>query len=180
MIKSIIIFILLFTFDNALMVFFPLQSLLGGYIVVPYLVLIGVCLHPFFDDEKNHAFWLAIFFGLIYDMFGANLIGFYATIFPILVVTIKKRIVATTPVNFISIFYIVTVAITIIELILYVLAIFILGRTVSILDFVQHRLVATVVFNGLLLALFYLPLVKLLQPKIEKKVKTIMTDNTLA
>ena len=179
MIKAIIIFIILFTMDNLMVVFFPIQPILGNYIVVPYLLLIGVCLYAFYD-EKNHAPPLALAFGLIYDMYGTNLLGLYATMFPVIVILIKNKVVPITPVNFVSIFYVSIVAILSVETIIYILVIIITARSMSIFGFIQHRLIITLVFNTLLLAIVYFPLVKILKPKVEKKVKTIMMDNTRA
>jgi len=179
MIKAIIIFIFLFTMDNLMVVFFPIQPIFGDYRVVPYLLLIGVCLYAFYD-EKNHAPWLAFVFGLIYDMYGTNLLGMYATMFPIIVILIKKNIVPITPVNFVSIFYVSIVAILTVEMIIYLLVRVITTRSMSILGFIQYRLTITLIFNTILLAILYLPLVKIFKPKVEKKVKTIMMDNTRA
>jgi len=190
MIKAIITFIILFTIDNLIVIFFPIQPLFGNYSVTPHVLLIGVCLYSFYD-EKNQAPWLALAFGLVYDMYSANLLGLYATMFPIIVILIKKHIVPTTPVNFVSIFYVSAVAIlaveTIIyifviavEMIMYIFAMVITTRALSIFGFIQYRLIITLIFNTLLLAIVYLPLVKILKPKEEKKVKTIMRDNTSA
>ena len=179
MIKAIIIFIILFTMDNLMVLFFPIQPIFGNYSVVPYLLLIGVCLYVFYD-EKNYAPWLAFVFGLVYDMYGTNLLGMYATMFPIIVILIKKNIVPITPVNFVSIFYVSTVAILAVETIIYILVMMITTRSMSIFAFVQYRLVITLIFNIILLGIVYLPLVKILKSKEEKRVKTIMMDNTSA
>jgi len=179
MIKALITFIILFTIDNLIVIFFPIQPLFGNYSVVPYVLLIGVCLYSFYD-EKNQGPWLALAFGLVYDMYGANLLGLYATMFPIIVILIKKNIVPITPVNFVSIFYVSTVAILTVETIIYVFVMTITTRSLSIFGFIQYRLIITMIFNTILLAIVYLPLVKILKPKEEKKVKTIMRDNTSA
>ena len=179
MIKAIIIFTMLFTMDNLLVVFFPIRPIFGEYVVVPYLLLIGICLYVFYD-EKNSSPWLAFVFGLIYDIYGTNLVGLYATMFPIIVILIKKYIVPITPVNFVSIFYVSTVAILAVETIIYFLVMIITARSMSIFAFIQRRLVITLVFNIILLAIVYLPLVKIFRSKEEKGVKTIMMDNTSA
>jgi len=179
MIKAILTFIILFTIDNLIVVFFPIQPLFANYSVVPYVLLIGICLYAFYD-ERNQAPWLALAFGLVYDMYGANLLGLYATMFPLIVILIKKYIVPITPINFVSIFYVSTVAILVVETIIYLFVRVITTWSLSILGFVQYRLVVTLIFNTLLLAVVYLPLVKILKPKEEKKVKTIMRDNTSA
>ena len=179
MIKAIITFIILFTVDNLLVIFFPIQPLFGNYSVVPHVLLIGICLYSFYD-EKNQAPWLALVFGLVYDMYGANLLGLYTTMFPIIVILIKKNIVPVTPVNFVSIFYVSTVAILAVETTIYLFVMVITTRSLSIFAFIQYRLVITLIFNIILLSLVYLPLVKILKPKEEKKVKTIMRDNTSA
>jgi len=170
MIKAIITFIILFTVDNLIVIFFPIQPIFGNYRVVPYLLLIGICLYAFYD-KKNYATWLALAFGLIYDIYAVNLLGLYATIFPIIVILIKKYIVEITPVNFVSIFYVTTVAILMVETIVYILVVIITRQTVTVFEFIQYRLIITLIFNIALLAMVYLPLVKILQPKPEKKSK---------
>jgi len=179
MIKAIITFILLFTLDNLLVIFFPIQPLIGNYLVIPYLLLIGLCIYTFYD-EKNYSFWLALIFGFIYDIYAANLLGIYIILFPVMTTVIKRRLVEVTPVNFISIFYVSMVGILSVEVIVYILVRTITNRAVSVWEFTQYRLLITLIFNTFLLAIFYLPIVKFLRPKPEKKVKTIMMDNTVA
>lgn len=181
MIKTILIFILLFTLDNLLGILLPLRSLFGGgYTAVPYLTLIGFCIHTFFDEE-NHLLWVAFAFGLVYDMFGANLLGLYAALFPLIVFMIKKYIVTVTPINFISLFYIVTVIILAVETIIYLLVIIITPRTTTPWAFIQYRLVVTIVFNTVSLAIIYPLMIRILKPKKRnKKVKNIMKGNTHA
>jgi len=179
MIKAVIVFIILFTMDNLMVLFLPIRPVFGDYNVVPYSLLIGVCMYTFYG-KKNHALWLAFVFGLFYDMYGTNLLGLYATMFPIIVFLIKKHLVPITPVNFVSIFYVTTIAILAIETIIYLLVWVITPRSMSLFGFVQHRLIITLIFNILLLAILYLPLIIILRSKEEKGVKTIMMDNTSA
>jgi len=118
---------------------------------------------------------------LIYDMFGANLLGLYATLFTVLTIIIKKYLVATTPVNFISLFYIVTVAILAVETIIYLFVVVITPVATSFFAFVQFRLVITIVFNTLALAILYPMLVRMLKPKKRiRKIKNIMKHDTHA
>ncbi|MCL1990298.1 MAG: rod shape-determining protein MreD [Defluviitaleaceae bacterium] len=181
--KAMTTFIILFSIDNVLVIFFPIQPVFGNYHIVPYLLLISIVVSVFYD-EKNHAPWLALIFGLIYDTYSTNLLGIYAVLFPSLVILMKKYVVPVTPINFVSIFYVSTVSILAAEVIIYLLVMLIIpARALSItstIDFIQHRLMITLMFNMSLLAVIYLPLVKFLKPKHEKKVKTIMMDNTAA
>ena len=181
MIKTILIFVLLFTIDNLLGIIFPLRSLFSGsYTAIPYLTLIGFCIHAFYDED-NRLPWIAFAFGLIYDMYAANLLGLYATMFPLIVIIIKKYIVTITPINFISLFYIVTVTILAVETIIYLFVVIITPRTTSPWAFIQYRLVVTIVFNTILLAIIYPLLNRILKPKTrKKKVKNIMKGNTHA
>lgn len=183
MIKAILTLVVLFSLDNIIVIFFPIQPIFGQYILIPYLLLIGICLSVFYD-EGNYSPWLAFVFGFIYDIYAANLIGLYAVMFPIIVLLIKKHIVPVTPVNFVSIFYISMVSILTVETIVFVLVMIIMPtrslNILSMIDFIQHRLIITLIFNLFLLILFYLPLTKFLKPKHEKKIKTIMMDNTSA
>jgi len=183
MIKAILTLILLFSFDNILVIFFPIQPVFGNYTLIPYLLLIGICVSVFYD-ESNYTLWLALAFGLIYDMYATNLLGLYVVMFPIIVLLIKKYVVPITPINFVSIFYVSTISILTVETIVYFLVMIIIpARNLSMIgtiEFVQYRLIITLIFNLLLLIIIYLPLTKFLKPKHAKKVKTIMMDNTSA
>ena len=171
MIKSILIFIFLFTIDNLIGIIFPVRTIFGSYIIVPYLTLIGFCIHAFYDED-NRLPIIAIAFGLVYDMFGANLLGLYTAIFVIIVLLVKKYIVTITPINFISLFYIVTVAILAVETIIYLFVVIVTPRTMSILAFIQYRLVITIIFNTVALAVLYPILNKLLELKKRKLKKS--------
>jgi len=181
MIKTILIFVLLFTLDNLLGINFPLRSLFGGdYSAVPHLTLIGFCIHAFYDED-NRLPWVAFAFGLVYDTFAANVIGLYASMFPIMVLIIKKYIVTVTPVNLISLFYIVAVAILTVETIIYLFVVIITPVSTTPWAFIQYQLVITIVFNTILLAVIYPVLRRILKPKTRKKrVKSIMKGNTHA
>lgn len=182
MIKTILTLIVLFSFDNILVIFFPIQPVFGNYILIPYLLLIGICVSVFYD-ESNYTLWTALAFGLIYDIYVANLLGLYVVMFPIIVLLIKKYVVSITPINFISISYISVVSILAVETIVYFLVMMIIPTRslsfIGMMDFIQHRLVITLIFNLLLLVIVYVPLIRFLKPKHTKKVKTIMMDNTL-
>jgi len=167
MIKALITFIILFTVDNLMVIFLPIRPVFGDYQVVPYLLLIGICLATFFD-EKNHVPLLAVIFGLIYDMYATNLLGLYGVMFLVVVNVVKNKLVPVTPVNFVSIFYIVIVAIFTIEIIVYTFVTVITNQAVAIWAFVQYRLIITLIFNTVLLVLSYLPLLKILKPRPEK------------
>lgn len=159
MIKKMLIFLVLFTLDNLLVIFIPVQPVFGQYVIAPYVLLTGICLSCFFD-EKGHVPVLSFVFGLIYDVYGANLIGLYATLFPVLTVVIKRYVVPNTPVNFISIFYVSAVAILIVETAIYTMVNVVIGSELTLIGFVQYRLMITVVFNFMLLGLLYTSLVR--------------------
>jgi rod shape-determining protein MreD len=169
-IKTIITFILLFSLDNLIGIFMP-RTLWGLYVIVPYSLLIAICLHSFYDDE-NYLPILAFTFGFLFDIYNANLIGLYATLFPIIVIIIKKYIVPITPFNFVSTFYISVIAIISIEVNLFILVSFAMSQAMTLFRFIQHRLIITLVFNVMMLTIMYWPLVKLFRTKDEKKKKS--------
>ena len=179
-IKTILTFIILFSIDNLIGIFMP-RTLWGLYVVVPYTLFIAICFYTFYDDN-NRLPILALVFGFVVDIYNANLIGLYATLFPIVVMIIKKYIIPITPLNFVSIFYISVTTIMAIELIVFIFVSFVTTQPMPFLRFIQHRLIITLVFNIMMLAIMYWPLVKLFRPKDDKKrkIKTVMTDNTRA
>jgi len=177
-IKLLLTFIFFFSLDNLLGIFIP-RTLFGFYVIVPYSLLIAICLQSFFDDD-DHLPIFAFIFGFIVDIYQANLIGLYSALFLIIAVIIKKYIVLITPLNFVSILYITATAIVAVEVIVFALVSFVMRDTMTIFRFLQHRLVITLVFNVLLLTIMYWPLVKIYTPKDDKKrkIKAVMTDNT--
>ena len=180
MIKTIITFIILFSLDNLIGIFMP-RTLWGLYVIVPYTLLIAICLYTFYDDN-NHLPILAFVFGFIVDIYNANLMGLYAVLLPLIVVVIKKYIIPITPLNFVSLFYMSVIAIMSIEISVYILVTIVTAQTMPLFRFIQHRLMITLVFNAIMLAIIYWPLVKLFRPKDDKKrkIKTVMMDNTRA
>jgi len=179
MIKAILVLFFLFIFDNLLVIFLPIQPIFDQYTIVPYLMVMGLCMATFFD-EKKWSIWLAVVFGFLYDSYFFNITGLFMTLLPLVVLLIKKFIVNVTPFNFISVFYVISITILSLEFIVYILIVIITSRTNTLFAFIGQRLLITLVFNSLLLGLLYVPLKKILQPKDERKVKTIMTDNTSA
>lgn len=169
-IKTIITFIILFSLDNLIGIFMP-RTLWDLYVIVPYTLLIAICLHTFYDDD-NHLPILVLIFGFVVDIYNANLIGLYATLFLIVVIIIKKYIIPITPLNFVSIFYISVIAIMSIEMSVFILVSFVTTQTMTFFRFIQHRLIITLVFNIIMLAIMYWPLVKLFRPKDDKKRKS--------
>lgn len=169
-IKTIITFIILFSFDNLIGIFMP-RTVWGLYVIVPYTLFIAICLDTF-HDENNHLPILALIFGFIVDIYNANLIGLYAALFPIFTIIIKKFIIPITPRNFFSIASISIVAIMIMEITAFILVSFVTTRTMTIFNFIQHRLIITLLFNMMLLAIMYWPLTKLFQSKDHKKRKS--------
>lgn len=167
LIKAIITFIIVFSIDNIIGIYMP-RTLWGVYVIVPYSLLIAICLYSFYDEE-NYLPILAFSFGFILDIYNANQLGLYACLFPIIVIIIKKYIVGITPLNFVSIFYISVITIMTIEIVVFIFISIATSPQVSIFGFIQHRLIITSVFNVMLLTIMYWPLVKLFRPKIKKR-----------
>jgi len=167
MIKIILTFIALFSLDNLLLIFLPLQPLAGQYVVVPNVFLIGLCLFCFFD-QKNTALILAVIFGLVYDIYGTNLIGIHVTLFPAIVIVLKTYVVPIVPINFISIGSVSAACIVIKELVVYLLFATFTYQMMGLLTFIQYRLFTTLFFNFFILLIVYLPLIKLFKTYREK------------
>ena len=154
MIKLIFIFTILFALDNLLVIFLPLQPIVGQYIIIPNVFLTCLCIFAFFD-KKNKAFILALVFGIFYDLYYTNLIGLHVALFPLLVMTLKKWIVPNTPINFLSMFYITSVAIIIGEWFHYFMVVTIMDIQMTFFHFAQYILFISVLFNAILLIPLY-------------------------
>ena len=167
MIKIIIIFITLFSLDNLLILFLPIQPIVGNYIVVPNVLLSALCIFCFFD-KKNIAPIIAGVFGAFHDLYGNNLFGLYTTLFLLTTVVIKKYVVPSTPINFFSVFYITTTSIIVQEWTTYFLVTTITNRNMTFIDFLQYRLFISIIFNLLTLLISY-PFLKKSFEKYHKK-----------
>jgi len=154
MIKLILIFTLLFVLDNLLVIFLPLQPAIGQYVIIPNAFLTCLCIFAFFD-KRNKGFTLALIFGIFYDLYYTNLIGLHAALFPLLIMILKKWVVPNTPINFLSIFYITSVAIIVGEWFHYFMVVTVMDIQMSFLHFAQHILFISVLFNALLLLPLY-------------------------
>lgn len=162
-IKTLITFTILFSLDNLIGIFMP-RTLWGLYEVVPYTLLIAICVHTFYDD-KNHLSLFAFIFGFIVDIYNANLLGLYAVLFPTVVIIIKKYIIPITPFNFLSITSISVVTIMFLEISAFILVSFATTTTMTFFTFIQYRLIITLLFNLLMLTILCRPLVNLFQSK---------------
>lgn len=154
MIRLLIVFITFFYLDSLLVLFFPLQPVVGQYEVIPNLFLTCLVIFTFFDREKRPLF-LAGIFGLLYDIFYAGLLGLYPVLFLAAVFITRRFFVGKTPVNFVSILSLLMGIIAAKEWIIYFLVLTLTGLRMSFMHFVQFLLFPTLLFNALFLLLAY-------------------------
>jgi len=166
----ILTFFILFTIDNLFAIYQPFSTTFENATFIPYFSLIGLCFYPFFDKKEN-GFYVATILGLIFDFYATNLIGLYTVLFVMIFYLIKKYIVAVTPINFISLLYVVGLAILFTEIVTFIFVVLFTNISVTMFEFIQTRLMTTLIFNIFNFSLLYLPFTKIFSRIKEKKIK---------
>ena len=154
MIRLILIFFTFFTLDNLLVLFLPLQPLIGMYHVIPNAFLTCLCLFVFFDKGRK-SYVLAVVFGLLYDVYYAGTLGLYLCLFPIIVFGLRRIFTHSTPINFFSMAALMTGVIFFEEWIVYFMVLTVTPVNMSFIHFFQYILIPTLIFNALFMIAAY-------------------------
>jgi len=168
MIRLIIVFMTFFALDNIIVIFLPLQPLVGNYLVIPNAFLSCLCLFTFydrgakyengvksFDYKGNKSFLLALVFGVLYDIFYTGVLGVYTCLFCIIVYILRKFFILSIPINILSMVALMTGVIIFEEWAVFFLASTIIHVPMAFLNFVQYVLFPSLFFNGLLMLFIY-------------------------
>lgn len=159
MIKLIIIFTTLFSLDNLLVLFLPIQPLVGHYIMVPSTLLMGLCLFAFYEKGKRPLIFAGVL-GVLYDLYFTGAFGVYTCIFLISVYVLQQFVAYKIPVNFISMMAIMAASIIFQEVVVYFLVFTMTDINTAPMHFVQYILFASLFLNLFLLMILYPVLTK--------------------
>lgn len=143
--------ILLFLLEPAFALFSPIQ--LGDYklVLVPrFLILFLIFVAIYYSRKK--AVIYGVIFGLLYDIFHINIIGLYVVLYP-LICFIAGSTVKFIHQNLFTNTIVSVLLVAIMETILYYFYYLINFTSISFTDFVENRLIATIVANLLFLML---------------------------
>lgn len=140
--------------DNFLVLLLPIQPLVGQYQVVPNVFLTCLAMFVFFD-KGNKPYWLALAFGLLYDIFYAGLLGLYPVLFVGTVFILRKYFVGITPINLFSMIFLMWGVIAVNQWVIYFLVLTMTASRMGFMHFVQYLLFPALLFNGIFMLATY-------------------------
>lgn len=156
--KPILLFVIIFCFfllqGTVFQIFTPAWF---GYhfIAIPHLVLIGSCMIGFFF-RRSTAVQYAVVFGFLLDITSSNIFGVYA--FCLGITTYFLTLLSKwVHLNFFVVFFIVELAIALVEIEVFGIYSLIHKVTMSFQEMLVWRLPPTLILNGCLIILIFFP-----------------------
>lgn len=136
----------------------------SDYLIVPHWVLVFLILiNLFYDsDETYFSIVYGVFFGLLIDVVYTSILGAYMFVYPftLYIVHLLKRFLQT---NFVMTIIILSISILITELFIYMIYSLVDLIEITIVSFLLHRFVPTLLANMIFLIPIYLFTVKFLK-----------------
>ena len=154
MIRLLLVFITFFFLDNLLVLMLPIQPIVTHYQVIPNLFLTCLVMFVFFE-KSNRPYYLAIIFGILYDIFYAGIFGLYPILFTAAVFTVKRFFVGTTPINLFSMLSLLLGVMAATEWIVYFLVLTMTDLRMTFMHFAQFVLFPTLLFNTVFIFVAY-------------------------
>lgn len=169
--RLIVTFVTCFVLDNLLVIFLPIQPIIGHYMIIPNVFLICLAFFTFYD-KGFRPIVLAFIFGLLYDICYADLIGLYTCLFPIITIILLRFVSQTMPVNLLSMMALVMGVVVFEEWIVYFIIDTMIITNMSLMMFMKLILIPTVIFN----ALITIPLYPILKSQFRKYQRTYLNE----
>jgi rod shape-determining protein MreD len=129
-----------------------------GRIIVPRFVMVIIVIATMYTNVKTGMTY-GIILGLLYDLMYTNLIGVYMFAFPLIAYLIAKMM-RILHINILIVSFMSLASITALEFFLYGVQLLIGGTSLQGIEFLQLRLLPTIVLNLAFVILFYIPLRK--------------------
>jgi len=181
MIRLILIFTTFFILDNLLVIFLPIQPLVGQYFIIPNAFLCCLCLFTFYDRgvkydhgiksvdyHGNKAFVFAFIFGVLYDVFYLGSFGIHTCLFIIIVFLLRKFLVPSIPINLLSMIALTSGIIIFEESVVFFFATTILNLNYNFTQFIQYALFPSLFFNAIFMIFAY--------PILTRQFKNLLKD----
>ncbi|MBS4173698.1 rod shape-determining protein MreD [Bacillus sp. FJAT-49736] len=147
-----------FIFESLFVEYFP-NGLFGIHkIFVPHFLLVVLILMGIYY-VRNRTILYAFIFGLLFDAFYTGILGIYLFVFP-LVVYITSTLMKVLQSNLFVSALVTLLNIAIAEFIVYGLNILILKTSMSAIDFLNERLLSTLILNLVFYFIIFYPLRK--------------------
>jgi rod shape-determining protein MreD len=152
------IFILFFILESLFVELFPVRFLTNGHILVPRFLLAGILLLTIYGTKKQ-GLWYGLLFGLTFDIVYTEVIGIYLFMFPLTAYFVSKlmKILQT---NIIISTLVVLLGIAVLEVLVYEMNYLIHITGMPFPQFVNLRLLPTLIINFIFLIIFVYPLKK--------------------
>lgn len=161
---------LLFVSESLFVQFFPHDAFDGRFIIVPHFLLVVLLLMCIYYI-RNQALLYAFIFGLIFDITYTGILGVYLFLFP-LTLYITSKMMKVLQSNIFIAALVILFNLALVEFLVYELNILINHVTMTMVDFLNRRLLPTLVVNLIFFIIFSYPLKKWL----EKRKKEVLDE----
>lgn len=141
--------------------FFSTASLFKDRLVIPHFLLIALTLMGIYLF-RNMTIMYAALFGLIFDIYYTGIIGTYLFLFPISVY-IASKMIKILHVNILTVGLIVLVNVSLVESLVYGLNILLFNVPVTMMAFLENRLLPSLVVNLIFYFIIFVPYTRWLQ-----------------
>lgn len=164
MMKRIILPLILsicFISESLFVQFVPRDPFGSRMIIVPHFLLVVLLLMGIYY-VRNRAIVFAFIFGLIFDVFHTGILGVYLFLFP-LSIYIASKMMKILQTNIFIAGLVTILNVAIVEFLVYELNILIEHISMSMMTFLNIRLLPTLVVNLIFFVIFSYPLKKLME-----------------
>ncbi|MFD1705574.1 rod shape-determining protein MreD [Siminovitchia sediminis] len=149
--------------DSLYVEFFPSFSLISDWVVTPRFLLVVLILMGIYYYRNVTLIYAAIF-GLLFDIYYTGLIGVYLFLFPISIY-IASKMTKVLQINVFTAGLITIVMLSLVEILVYVLNLFLFNVQVATSPFVFDRLLPTLFMNLVFYLLIFFPFTIWLQKR---------------
>ena len=148
----IIISVLLFYMEPIFGLFSPIQLDGEFYYLVPRFLIMYLLFVAIYYDRKR-AMLYGLFFGLLYDVFFIDIIGLYSFIYPLMCL-MASFIVKYIHQHLIVATILTLLLVAVVELLLFLFYTFIGIKSMTYTDFIEVRLIPTMIANSVFILMF--------------------------
>jgi len=151
---------LCFIFESIFVELLTVESLVSNRMVVPHFLMVSIIFTTIYGSRK-HGLMYGFIFGLLFDVVYTEIIGIYLFMLP-LVAYIASWIMKVMQSNIVIVSFVALLGVTLLELGVYEMN-FIIHRTDMVFSqFVDIRLMPTLILNLIFIVLIAIPLKKYL------------------
>ncbi|MGE6259566.1 rod shape-determining protein MreD [Heyndrickxia sporothermodurans] len=150
-----------FIAESIFVQYFPHNAFDGKYIIVPHFLLVVLQLMGIYYI-RNRTLLYAFIFGLLFDISYTGILGVYLFLFP-LTIYITSKLMKFLQSNIFIAVIVTLFNVALVEFLVYELNILIHQVTMTTMDFLNIRLVPTLILNLIFFVIFSYPIKKWLE-----------------